>query len=1327
MPGVEHVVVVMMENRSFDEYFGTFPGAAGFYDGSPSIAQPWPDPGHPLYPFRMSTFTTNALAAPGLGHDWVTNHQAINADPGTGIPDNRGFYKSSGGTVAAMGCYVANDIPYHWALAQAFALCDHYFCSALAGTGPNRLFLSGGTITDPEQQPPASGIYPGNESNTNGPPNVETQYNGTDPILYNVGTHAGKAAPGVANVPRVPYVTNLAQWGSYLADLWEHSGGQPPSYSVYDDWNWQFDGSSPPPPQDDGGTADLNAFPCYEPYQGPSGPLMLGTLGDPNYFAANYNSDGAPGDKGPLFAQHVNPADPAQAVLAQLTWILPPYNYSEHPNNTSADGAYYLAQIVEALMESEFWDSTVLVITYDESDTHFDHLPPPLSPDPRAQPRPQPYEPWVQDKSSNSGFSSPAPIGAGMRVPAIIVSPWTYRRGIVSDQLDHTSIVQLMETVSGVACTGLPPAGSSLGWRRASFANLYQVIDPDNSPAAGAQQIQGLQPAATVKQWQTNANNRYTPLAPKANAPAPPVSQTGPPIPQSCQVIMTSPSYGQGQVLLQAGGPGQPATFHPALIVTVDGFEPTELCSPDAGVNGPNDPSQPHALACDSPGGTCQTRVPVVTISNPDGTPRTDLIAQPVSVDFAPEGVKSQFAPGVPFRFTFTYSLTFSDPASTFSFGSGLVEALPVSASFAVDTTVTSAAELELVTTDDPQFLHIFTDDTFYLSGELRVFPVTAGQSMFGVQLGQPGQDPATGRQDAIAFITSVMTTLNENQGTVAGLPPGEVASFDELNQTEAGSELSLFPATASGTPVFNFALARVHMQAQPGDPATVRVFFRSFRASTTSVQYETPYAYRQFPIEGSADQHPPPADPEHKIPLPGVGYGQDAGEYVTIPFFATERINFTNPAAPMTWQYDTPNVQPIPATGAMVEAYYGCWLDINQDPELADSLLFPQQVPSDPGSIDGPFDASTREAIQAAFNRDLHQCLVAEISYDPITIPDNDTPQYSAWLAQRNLGFLQAPNPGIASSRRALSTFDIRPTSPSLPAALPPDELMIDWASLPAGSTASIYLPAVSANDIMATAAAMYGRQPFTRIDDHTLECAAQGTTFIPIPKLAGSNLCGLLSVDLPSTVRKGEQFTVVVNQVTNAGSRRDQPRESAAHSRRAPITWRTISGSFQLTIPISTKQDILPDAERSLALLRWILDSIPASDRWHPVMDRYVGAFADRVDGLGGDPGTIPPSATGTLPGTGGGQECRERRRAGTCTGKVEALLYDHFGDFEGFILETGDAEPRTLHSREQHVEKLAERAWRERIRMSVVTAKHHDRHIIERMILHAPENPF
>lgn len=695
MSAIEHVVVLMMENRSFDEYFGTFPGVAGF---TPSTKLPWPSqPGGVLYPWRLSTFTSNALHAPILEHDWISNHLAINVDPDSGIPDNAGFYITSQHNPAAMGCYLADDIPYYWALAQAFALCDHYFCSVLAGTYPNRMFLAGGTVTDPSSTPPAFGIYQSSE--TGGP-----QYNGTDPVLYNFGGQYGQAMPGVANVPSVPSVTNPPQWGSYLGDL-RNSSADGSLYRVYDDWNWQFGGTTSPL-SGPVGVPDLNMFYYYQPYQAPSGQIMLGTPDDTSYFAAHYkpNPGVAPNDPRPLFAQHVYPANPAQApFLAPLTWILPPWNYSDHPIYTSADASYYVAQIVDALMGSEFWESTVLIITYDESNTHFDHLPPPLSPDPRQVLdglRPPPFEPWVEDNSGTISeldgvayaIGYPAPIGAGMRVPTIIVSPWTYQRGIVSDQLDHTSILQLMETVSGVPCSGLPAQDSDFGWRRANFANLHQVIDADNAQATPARQITGVPRAPTVAQWQANANMRLARQSGKGPVP-PASSQDVPPVPQACTLTLNPGSYDAVSVLAQAAG--QPAvTFPGAVTVVVNGFQPQEFVEPFAGAS-PLTATLPEVPVAGG-ASTCRTRVPVPQIVS-GASPGEIIIGSCSQVSDDPNLHTDQQEPQEPLPLTFTFPLTFTNTALSFAFRQGTSRVLGLQAVFTVDASVTAAAELTLV------------------------------------------------------------------------------------------------------------------------------------------------------------------------------------------------------------------------------------------------------------------------------------------------------------------------------------------------------------------------------------------------------------------------------------------------------------------------------------------------------------------------------------------------------------------------------------------------------------------------------------------------------
>jgi hypothetical protein len=97
----------------------------------------------------------------------------------------------------------------------------------------------------------------------------------------------------------------------------------------------------------------------------------------------------------------------------------------------------------------------------------------------------------------------------------------------------------------------------------------------------------------------------------------------------------------------------------------------------------------------------------------------------------------------------------------------------------------------------------------------------------------------------------------------------------------------------------------------------------------------------------------------------------------------------------------------------------------------------------------------------------------------------------------------------------------------------------MIDWRLVPKGSVASIYLPSVAAADVLALAAELYTRHDLILADPHTLRCHTGGITYVPIPKGSDVNFAGLLSIEFPLGVRRGQQFDIVVRQVTTAGAR--------------------------------------------------------------------------------------------------------------------------------------------------------------------------------------------
>jgi phospholipase C len=157
---IDHVVFLMQENRSFDSYFGTYRGVRGFDDhapGDPGIfAQPWagnttrPPLGR-LLPFHLDTTTMNAECTTDLTHEWGPQHECWSGgEMGAFVqthtaPQNEG----PGNGVLTMGYYTRTDLPYYYALADAFTICDGYHCSVLGPTDPNRLYSVSGTI-DPD-------------------------------------------------------------------------------------------------------------------------------------------------------------------------------------------------------------------------------------------------------------------------------------------------------------------------------------------------------------------------------------------------------------------------------------------------------------------------------------------------------------------------------------------------------------------------------------------------------------------------------------------------------------------------------------------------------------------------------------------------------------------------------------------------------------------------------------------------------------------------------------------------------------------------------------------------------------------------------------------------------------------------------------------------------------------------------------------------------------------------------------------------------------------------------------------------------------------------
>ncbi len=594
---------------------------------------------------------------------------------------------------------------------------------------------------------------------------------------------------------------------------------------------------------------------------------------------------------------------------------------------------------------------------------------------------------------------------------------------------------------------------------------------------------------------------------------------------------------------------------------------------------------------------------------------------------------------------------------------------------------VAPPALFELVSGEDPYFTNVnpAADNPFYLSQDLRVLTLTPGiagknnalsgptpftpTKVGGTPIAYTAQDPTA----AYNYIQGLLSYLNGHYTNPKGTDPFTLFP-DQGDFLTADSTVSP-NSPNSGDPAhpwtnYNFAVARVRLIGNTGDSAaSVKVFFRLFIAETYDTDYDTATTY-----PSNLDMASLPASPQ-----PGVSNE-------TYPFFATGDYS----SATENTDYGSSGVNNQTITVHATDqggtwAYFGCFLNV--------------------------YDSSIQSAVLAA---GTHQCLVAQIAYDGAPIENSSvvtySPENSDKLAQRNLQITFA-----ASPHRIPQSFDTRPTasvSEGVEGILGfPDELMIIWGNTPQGSTATIYWPQVDATDVLSLASTLYASNFLSASDPHTLQFPVTGdVTYIPIPQSAGGNFAGLFTVDLPPNVARGNEYTITVHRIST--NRNLDVAEAGAIAgtsfavRETPAVWRYIVGTFQVKIPVSTKELILGPEENTLAVLRWRLERMPVSNRWYPVLQRYIDIIAGRVTSLGGDPSQVPPSLTGYHPEPGHGVE----RAHEEFTGKVIAIAYDRFGDFEGFRLLTEEGHEVSFRGREREVETLVYRAWQERILITV-----------------------
>ncbi|MFE0465566.1 alkaline phosphatase family protein, partial [Kitasatospora sp. NPDC058965] len=364
-------------------------------------------------PFRPQVNDLGLQFVQDLNHDWAGGHQAFNSGKyDQWIPAK---------TATTMAYMNRGDIPFHYALADAFTICDAYHCSMLSSTDPNRYYMWTG--------------YTGNDGTGGGP------------VLGN--QEAGYS------------------WTTYPERL-EQAGV---SWKIYQDigdgldaagsWGWISDAY-----RGNYGDNSLLYFTNYRNAQ----------PGSALYQKARTGTDVKAGDG--LFDQLK--ADAAAGTLPQVSWIVAPEAYTEHPNWPANYGAWYVSQVLDALTANpDVWARTALFITYDENDGFFDHVVPPFPPSGSSQGL-STVSASADYFGGKSGYAA-GPYGLGQRVPMLVVSPWSTGGYVCSETFDHTSIIRFMETRFGVQEPHISP------WRRAVCGDLTSAFDfttSNTTPAA---------------------------------------------------------------------------------------------------------------------------------------------------------------------------------------------------------------------------------------------------------------------------------------------------------------------------------------------------------------------------------------------------------------------------------------------------------------------------------------------------------------------------------------------------------------------------------------------------------------------------------------------------------------------------------------------------------------------------------------------------------------------------------------------------------------------------------------------------------------------------
>lgn len=525
----EHVVILMQENRSFDHCFGALQGVRGFNDpraiNLPNKNLVWlqtNEAGETYAPFRFNIHDTRITWMGSVPHSRASQVDA----------DNDGKYdkwlkaKRSGNKKYAdmpltLGHYTRDDLPFNYAMADAFTVCDQNFSSVMSSTWPNRLYLWGGTIRGEKSSDVKAYInnaIPYGEAHWKTFPE-RLEENGISWRVYQNdlatgGGFTGEERAWLANFGCNP-LEFLSQYNvrfssRYVQSLQNRIETLPQDIAVLET---KFNRL----PATDKGYEKLqkeiakkkevledaksqlvkwsreNFEKLSELQKNIYRRAFTTNEGDPDYHQLStlrYEESGEqrelPIPKGDVLYQFRKDVDSGN--LPTVSWLVPSQNFSDHPS-APWYGTWLTSEILDILTKNpNVWKKTIFILTYDENDGYFDHVPPFVAPDPKNPKtgkcsegvnisgveyirREQEIAEGISKKSART-----APIGLGFRVPMIIASPWSRGGKVCSQVFDHTSTLQFLEEFLNKKFNRNIKEANLSEWRRTVCGNLTSAF-----------------------------------------------------------------------------------------------------------------------------------------------------------------------------------------------------------------------------------------------------------------------------------------------------------------------------------------------------------------------------------------------------------------------------------------------------------------------------------------------------------------------------------------------------------------------------------------------------------------------------------------------------------------------------------------------------------------------------------------------------------------------------------------------------------------------------------------------------------------------------------